>query len=180
VSDETMTINVQRLRDEIVRYPFDFLDPFDFPGIMDILNKCRVSDELSPHPTPNLDLLRRFAKVAGWESREHASGKGRVFCIPQGVEEPSGTTRYLDLYFPDDLAAERWIDSFMALDAAAIVAVRKGGGIKVTDDKILKVRRVIVFDSCESAAAVRHGAIDEMTNPRMAVECCVQAFEEKP
>lgn len=126
----------------------------------------------SPPPTPNLDILRRFAKVAGW------------------LPGPEKCVRVVRVGLPDhfiehESSAAAWLDSPEALDAAAIVAARKAGGLAVMAGYAsLKTALVIPVgcSPCERFDEMR-GLVRvdlAVSRSRAAVLACLAAFEEKP
>lgn len=139
----------------------------DFANI--ILNMSREhgaileSDPPESQRLADMEMIFRFATIALWYPEKTKSGN--VAVTRQSISR--------------EVLSDGWLDSPEALEAAAVIAVRHGSGINVIDDKIRGARYVNVFNSCAAVAATRHGHIAEMTNARMAIECCVQAFEEK-
>lgn len=139
-----------------------------------IHNVERMVTDRYASATPNLELLYRFAKVAGWRLWEGSGGAmghlgdGLVVSLP-GRTAAGGMSK---LYERD---ASDWIDSDEALDAAAIVIARRGRSwIEDTDISTGDRRRIRILTS--------HGeAVGDWTKPRSraAVIACLAAFEEK-
>lgn len=124
-----------------------------------------------PPPTPSLDILRRFAKVAGWSVTRSSVGTPLSGPIPGP-----------DCFRHDDYA-RNWLDSECALDAAAIVAVRKGGGLSWRFS-LGGGCMAYIFD----VSAPHHSGIPPQAIAsagatyagRAGVRACLAAFEEKP
>lgn len=119
---------------------------------------------------PNLSLVTRFARIAG----VHWSVSGTSPPEYRFDEFPGSRVRWT---IASEEEASKWLDSPEALDAAAIVAVRKGVGLKIgraTNLGPIPDFAVTVFTGAGS------GRTDmSMSAGRAAVLACVNAFEAK-
>jgi hypothetical protein len=153
----------------------DKLDKCVRDALTRFLGPCFVNEpEPFPHPTPSLDLLRRFAKVAGWAICNDCDGQ---FRWRDGVGVGGTWGEWMT-----EAEACRWLDSPEALDAAAIVAMRKGVGIMVWADTEPAPRfggSNVAGYRCTVSETRGAGRTDFATSRgRAAVLACVEAFEE--
>ena len=133
----------------------------------------------SPPATPSLDLLRRFAKVAGWrEKPNNWSGfpNAAAFEIPVSITTTSDCTG--TLWIETEKCAGDWLNSQAALDAAAVVAFRQGHGLmlypKHSDGPfVAQIYWTLGRRSGDEMASAE-------SKSRAAVLACLAAFEEKP